>query len=82
MLFVPVMGLWVSSIGMIGLAFNMRAYDFVSQEIRAAEDPSYENFYTKNILLNDGLRAWMAPADQPHENYVWPEEILPRGNAL
>ena len=82
MLFVPVMGLWMASIGMVGLAFNMRAYDFVSQEIRAAEDPSYENFYTKNILLNDGLRAWMATADQPGENFQFPEEIMPRGNAL
>ncbi|MBJ7493350.1 MAG: photosystem II protein D2, partial [Synechococcus sp. ELA057] len=26
--------------------------------------------------------AWMAPADQPHENFVFPEEVLPRGNAL
>ena len=34
MLFVPVMGLWTSSIGIIGLALNLRAYDFVSQEIR------------------------------------------------
>jgi photosystem II P680 reaction center D2 protein len=24
----------------------------------------------------------MAPADQPHENFVFPEEVLPRGNAL
>jgi photosystem II P680 reaction center D2 protein len=54
----------------------------VSQEIRAAEDPSYETFYTKNILLNEGLRAWMAPVDQPHMNLVLPEEVLPRGNAL
>ena len=53
MLFVPVMGLWTSSIGIIGLALNLRAYDFVSQEIRAAEDPEFETFYTKNILLND-----------------------------
>ena len=52
------------------------------EEIRAAEDPEFETFYTKNILLNEGLRAWMAPADQPHENFVFPEEILPRGNAL
>ena len=37
MLFVPVMGLWTSSIGIIGLALNLRAYDFVSQEIRASE---------------------------------------------
>ena len=82
MFFVPVTGLWVSSIGMVGLAFNLRAYDFVSQEIRAASDPSYENFYTKNILLNDGLRAWLATADQPGENFVLPDEVLPRGNAL
>jgi hypothetical protein len=59
------MGLWTASIGIIGLAFNLRAYDFVSQEIRAAEDPEFETFYTKNILLNEGLRAWMAPVDQP-----------------
>ena len=52
-----------------------RAYDFVSQEIRAAEDPEFETFYTKNILLNEGIRAWMAAQDQP-------EEVLPRGNAL
>ena len=50
MLFVPVMGLWTSRIGIIGLALNLRAYDFVSQEIRAAEDPEFETFYTKNIL--------------------------------
>ena len=56
MLFVPVMGLWTSSIGIIGLALNLRAYDFVSQEIRA-EDPEFETFYTKNILLNEGLRG-------------------------
>ena len=31
MLFVPVMGLWTASIGIIGLALNLRAYDFVSQ---------------------------------------------------
>ncbi|MCT7963862.1 photosystem II D2 protein (photosystem q(a) protein), partial [Laspinema sp. D1] len=37
---------------------------------------------TKNILLNEGIRAWMAPVDQPHENFEFPEEVLPRGNAL
>ena len=68
-----------SSIGIIGLALNLRAYD--QKEIRAAEDPEFETFYTKNVLLNEGLRAWMAPADQPHENFVFPEEVLPRGNA-
>ncbi|MEN9217863.1 MAG: photosystem II D2 protein (photosystem q(a) protein), partial [Gloeomargarita sp. DG_2_bins_126] len=82
MLFVPVTGLWMSSIGVVGLALNLRAYDFVSQELRAAEDPEFETFYTKNILLNEGIRAWMATMDQPHENFVFPEEVLPRGNAL
>jgi hypothetical protein len=46
------------------------------------EDPEFETFYTKNILLNEGIRAWMAAQDQPHENFVFPEEVLPRGNAL
>ncbi|MCU0570480.1 MAG: photosystem II D2 protein (photosystem q(a) protein) [Oculatellaceae cyanobacterium Prado106] len=82
MLFVPVTGLWMSAIGMAGLAFNLRAYDFISQEIRAAEDPEYETFYTKNILLNEGLRAWMSETDQIHEHFVFPDEVLPRGNAL
>ncbi|KAH8957824.1 hypothetical protein BDL97_07G111300, partial [Sphagnum fallax] len=35
MLFVSVIGLWMSAIGVVGLALNLRAYDFVSQEIRA-----------------------------------------------
>ena len=82
MLFVPITGLRMSAIGVVGLALNLRAYDFVSQEIRAAEDPEFETFYTKNILLNEGIRAWMAAQDQPHENLIFPEEVLPRGNAL
>ncbi|MFB6276367.1 MAG: photosystem II protein D2, partial [Halothece sp.] len=28
------------------------------------------------------LRAWMAPDDQPHQKFEFPEEVLPRGNAL
>jgi len=28
---------------------------------------------TKNILLNEGIRAWMAPQDQPHEQFTFPE---------
>ena len=72
----------LSAVGVVGLALNLRAYDFVSQELRAAEDPEFETFYTKNILLNEGIRSWMAAQDQPHENFVFPEEVLPRGNAL
>ena len=37
---------------------------------------------TKNILLNEGIRLWMAVQDQPHENFQFPEELLPRGNSL
>ena len=82
MLFVPLAGMWTSSIGIIGLAFNLRAYDFISQELKAGEDPEFETFYTKNILLNEGIRLWMAVQDQPHENFQFPEEVLPRGNSL
>ena len=76
---------WVSGQVLSVLLDSLLIYvltTFVSQEIRAAEDPEFETFYTKNILLNEGLRAWMAPADQPHENFIFPEEVLPRGNAL
>ena len=31
----------------------------LAQEIRAVEDPEFETFYIKNILLNEGIRAWM-----------------------
>jgi len=61
----------MSAIGVVGLALNLRAYDFVSQEIRAAEDPEFETFYTKNILLwknctfdftdKNGLCTYIAP---------------------
>ncbi|MCD7461355.1 hypothetical protein HAX54_045949 [Datura stramonium] len=47
---------------------------YLKTEIRAAEDPEFETFYTKNILLNEGIRAWMAAQDQPHENLIFPEE--------
>jgi photosystem II P680 reaction center D2 protein len=33
MLFVPLAAMWTSSIGILGLAFNLRAYDFLSQEL-------------------------------------------------
>ena len=82
MLFVPLSGLWVSSLGILGLAFNLRAYDFVSQELKAKEDPEFEAFYTKNILLNYEIRLWVAVHDQPHENFQFPEGVLSKGNSL
>jgi photosystem II P680 reaction center D2 protein len=83
MLFVPVTGLWMASIGIVGVALNLRAYEFVSQEIRAAQDPEFETLYTANILINEGIRAWMGPYDQAYDQTLkFPEEVLPRGNAL
>ncbi|CAN6476861.1 unnamed protein product [Victoria cruziana] len=82
MLFVLVTSLWMSALGVVGLALNLCAYDFISQEIRAAEDPKFETFYAKNSLLNEGIHAWMAAQDQPHENLIFPEEVLPHGNTL
>lgn len=65
------------ALGVVGLAMNLRVYDFVSQEIRATEDPEFETFYLKNILLNEGIHAWMVAQDQPHENLIFHEEVLP-----
>jgi photosystem II P680 reaction center D2 protein len=81
-LFVPLTACWTSSIGIIGLAFNLRAYDFICQALKAGEDPEFETFYTKNILLNEGIRVWTTVQDQAHENSQFPEELLPRGNSL
>ena len=44
MLFVPLSGLWVSLLGIVGLVFNLQAYDFVSQELKATEDLEFETF--------------------------------------
>ena len=77
MLFVPVMGLWTSSIGIIGLALNLRAYDTCPDALQKI----FETFYTKNILLNEGLRAWMAPADQRTKTSSSLKSSA-RGNAL
>jgi photosystem II P680 reaction center D2 protein len=62
MLFVPVSGLWASSIGVVGLALNLRAYDFVSPGAESSRSVEFESFHTKNILLNEGVRGWLAPA--------------------
>ncbi|MCD9640593.1 hypothetical protein HAX54_025978 [Datura stramonium] len=39
----------MSALGVVGLALNLRAYDFVSQEIRAAKDANLR-LYTKYSL--------------------------------
>jgi photosystem II P680 reaction center D2 protein len=45
-------------------------------------DPEFKTFYTKNILLNKGIRAWIVAQDQPYKNLIFPEKVLPCGNAL
>ena len=40
-------------------------------------------FHTSGVFIGGiGIRAWMATQDQPHENLIFPEKVLPRGNAL
>ena len=51
---------------------KLRNYDFVSQELKAAEDPGFRTFYTKNILLNDGIRPWVSVHDQLYEIFQFP----------
>ncbi|KAG9438608.1 hypothetical protein H6P81_021450 [Aristolochia fimbriata] len=80
MLFVPVTGLWMSALGVVGLALNLRAYDFVSQEIRAAEDPEFETFTQKKYSLKrrfypvetlfNGTLA-LAGRDQETTGFAW-----------
>ena len=72
----------MSALGVVGLALNLCAYDFVSKKIRAVKYLEFEMFYTKNILSNEGIRASMVAQDQPYENLIFPGEVLPRGNAL
>lgn len=41
----------MSALGVVGLALNLHAYDFVSQEIRTEDDPEFETFYNKIFSL-------------------------------
>ena len=82
MLFVSLSDLWMSSLGIVGLVFNLGAYDFLSQELKAEKDLEFETFYIKNILLNERIRLLMAIQDQPHEIFQFPEEVLSKGNSL
>ncbi len=51
---ISVTDLWILSVRVAGTWLNLRAYDFVSKEIRAAETPEFETFYTKSI----GSEPW------------------------
>jgi hypothetical protein len=48
-------------------------------ELRAAEDPEFETFYA---LLNEVfMLGWLHKVNHMRA-FVFPEEVLPRGNAL
>ena len=49
--FVPLSGLWGSSLGILGLVFNLRAYDFVSQELKATEKILSSKLFTLRIYF-------------------------------
>jgi F-type H+-transporting ATPase subunit delta len=42
--------MWTSAIGIVGLALNLRAYDFVSQELRALISKDAKKNVVKDIL--------------------------------
>ena len=44
---ISVTGLWILSVRVVGIRLNLRAYDFVSKEIKAAENPEFETTYTR-----------------------------------
>ncbi|KAL7598925.1 hypothetical protein Lser_V15G23214 [Lactuca serriola] len=82
MLFVPVTGLWMSALGVVGLALNLRAYDFISQEIRAVfvlgwrlkislmkTLYSLRRFYPVETLFNGTLA--LAGRDQETTGFAW-----------
>lgn len=41
----------MSFVDIVDLTLTLRVYNFVSQELRAAEDFEFKIFYTKNIFL-------------------------------
>ena len=69
MLFVPVTGLWMSALRVVSLALNLRAYDFVSQEIHAVEDPEFETFYNLSSpwMRKGGLKVAKDAMDMVEE---------------
>ena len=79
MLFVPVMGMWTSSIGIVGLALNLRAYDFVRK--RSVQQKTLNlKLSIQNILLNEASMDVFCGSTT--RKFCIPEEVLPRGNAL
>jgi len=73
MLFVPVTGLWMASVGMVGLALNLRAYDFVSQELRAAEDPEFETSTPRTFCSTRASAPGWHPKTNPMNTLASPK---------
>jgi hypothetical protein len=80
MLFVPVTGLWMSAFRCCRISTKHVLMTSLV-EIRAAEDPEFETFYTKSIIKR--RYSCMDGSSRPTtRTSVFPEEVLPRGNAL
>uniref|UniRef100_A0A1Y3BWP9 Photosystem II D2 protein n=2 Tax=Magnoliopsida TaxID=3398 RepID=A0A1Y3BWP9_HELAN len=75
MLFVPVTGLWMSALGVVGLALNLRAYDFVfvlgwRLKISLMKTLySLRRFYPVETLFNGTLA--LAGRDQETTGFAW-----------
>jgi hypothetical protein len=97
MLFVPVAGLWASAIGVVGLAFNAIAFSapiavflsvFIIYPLGQSAwffAPSFDvaGIFPLILLVGLGrLHFFMLLGSLPHERLTFPEEVLPRGNAL
>ena len=66
----------MSAIGVVGLALNLRAYDFVSQEIRAAEDPEFEIPVCRDLIKRYAHPANSAVADDNTLGVIPPVQKL------
>ncbi|BCU96693.1 MAG: hypothetical protein CM15mV13_1340 [uncultured marine virus] len=59
MLFVPVMGMWTSSIGIVGFALNPQSIRLCISRDKSSRRSRVRDFHTKchigNILLNEGM---------------------------
>ena len=53
----------------------------IVQEPQSVRLGEFETFYTKNIPTLFTYSTYR-PTTQPHERLTFPEEVLPRGNAL
>jgi photosystem II P680 reaction center D2 protein len=70
MLFVPV-GLWMSALGVVGLALNLRAYESENsqQKTQNLKHSIQKSIIKRRYSCMDGLKT--------NQRLVFPEEVLP-----